>query len=63
MISNDCVMKTISLKIDDSIFSETDKIFARIKNRGTDILTRRLNIIINFNIGKFLRKNLRRNPE
>ena len=31
MISNDNIMKTVSLKIDDSIFGETEKILSRIK--------------------------------
>lgn len=31
MVYNDYIMKTVSLKIDDSIFGETEKILNRIK--------------------------------
>lgn len=31
MILNDYIMKTVSLKIDDSIFGETEKILSRIR--------------------------------
>jgi len=31
-------MKTLSLKLDDGIFSETEKVISRIKKSGIDIL-------------------------
>ncbi len=37
-------MKTVSLKIDDAIFSETEKILARKKNHETVTSTKPLNI-------------------
>ena len=56
-------MKTVSLKIDESIFSETEKILARIKKPRNRCINEAIELYNKVQHQQFLEKKLRKESE
>ena len=56
-------MKTVSLKIDDSIFSETEKILARIKKPRNRYINEAIEFYNKLQRKQFLEKKLKKESE
>lgn len=60
MIYNLNIMKTVSLKIDDSIFGETEKILARIKKPRNRYINEAIEFYNKFQRKQILEKKLKK---
>jgi hypothetical protein len=63
VILNDCIMKTLSLKIDDTIFVETENILSRIKISRNRYINEALEFYNKFQRRQILEKKLKRDSD